>query len=202
MKPESDAFHPSNASLDRAVLAAWLESLPKDPDLGKDIRMMVPIFYDIDRHKTKVWAVLGIASKPLNVSYATSTHRERNQRARRHPVNPGDAGPGIRIVKTPNSLTSFRRRFTSTTCSTGRSFASFATRRKPLRPSLRASSRTRKAGTAMPRRSADLEVGTPSACHGHPGHAPSRAGCPWHVPVPTSRSALHSPVILEGCGVP
>ncbi len=72
MKPESDFSlgHSHDADLHRAVLAAWLQSLDKDPDLGKDIRMMVPIFYDVNREKTKVWAVLGIASKPLNVNYA------------------------------------------------------------------------------------------------------------------------------------
>jgi hypothetical protein len=34
--------------------------------------MMVPIFYDIGREKTKVWIVLGIVTKPLSVSYAAS----------------------------------------------------------------------------------------------------------------------------------
>ena len=68
--PDSAIGNPGDANLHRALLGAWLDSLPKDPDLGKDIRMMVPIFYDAGRRKTKVWAVLGIASKPLTVSYA------------------------------------------------------------------------------------------------------------------------------------
>ncbi len=33
------------------------------------------------------------------------------------------------------------------------------------------------------------------ACPGHPGHAPSRAGRPWHVSVPASRPALR-PLVL------
>jgi len=33
----------------RAILRAWLNSIRKDPDLGKDLRMMVPIFYDVKR---------------------------------------------------------------------------------------------------------------------------------------------------------
>jgi hypothetical protein len=72
MKPESDSIlgNSSDANMQRAVLGAWLKSLSQDPDLGKDIRMMVPVFYDVGRQKTKVWAVLGIASKPLRVSYA------------------------------------------------------------------------------------------------------------------------------------
>jgi hypothetical protein len=72
MKPEpgSEFGSPGDANIHRALLGTWLDSLSKDPDLGKDIRMMVPIFYDSGRGKTKVWAVLGIASKPLSVSYA------------------------------------------------------------------------------------------------------------------------------------
>jgi hypothetical protein len=72
MKPEPDSHfgNPDDANIHRAVLGAWLRSLPKDPDLGKDIRMMVPVFYDAVRQMTKVWAVLGIATKPLSVAYA------------------------------------------------------------------------------------------------------------------------------------
>jgi len=33
-------------------------------------------------------------------------------------------------------------------------------------------------------------AGAAPRCHGHPGHARARAGCPWHVAMPTSRSAL------------
>jgi hypothetical protein len=43
----------------------WREKIGKDPDLGHDVRMMVPVFYDIERKKTKVWAVLGLATFPL-----------------------------------------------------------------------------------------------------------------------------------------
>jgi hypothetical protein len=73
MTPEEDPNVESSeaANTSRALLRGWLASVRKDPDLGKDIRMMVPIFYDQDRQKTKVWAVLGIATKPLTVSYNT-----------------------------------------------------------------------------------------------------------------------------------
>jgi hypothetical protein len=73
MTPEqdSDLGEPQGANANRTVLAAWLARLGKDPDLGKDIRMMVPVFYDVGRKKTKVWAVLGVAEKPIEVSYAT-----------------------------------------------------------------------------------------------------------------------------------
>lgn len=42
-----------------------------DPDVSRDVRMMVPVFYDIQREKVKVWAVLGVTTKPIKVSYAT-----------------------------------------------------------------------------------------------------------------------------------
>jgi hypothetical protein len=36
----------------------------------EDIRMMVPVFYDIGRRKMKVWAVLGWTTRQLTVSFA------------------------------------------------------------------------------------------------------------------------------------
>ena len=49
----------------------WASGLDNDLDLGRDPRMMVPIFYDVEREKTKVWAVLGWEERPLWISYAT-----------------------------------------------------------------------------------------------------------------------------------
>lgn len=71
MTPEAtpNLGNPKGAGANRALLGAWLASIRKDPDLGSDIRMMVPVFYDIGRRKTKVWTVLGVAMKPLSVSY-------------------------------------------------------------------------------------------------------------------------------------
>jgi hypothetical protein len=43
----------------------------KAPDIGQDVRMMVPVFFDIGRQKTKVWAILGWATRLLEVSFAT-----------------------------------------------------------------------------------------------------------------------------------
>jgi hypothetical protein len=42
----------------------------KDPDVSRDVRMMVPVFYDLKRQKIKVWAVLGVTSRPLSVHYS------------------------------------------------------------------------------------------------------------------------------------
>ncbi|MFN0017266.1 MAG: hypothetical protein ACKVP0_03340 [Pirellulaceae bacterium] len=37
----------------------WVASLSSDPDLAPDSRMMVPVFFDQERQKTKVWVMLG-----------------------------------------------------------------------------------------------------------------------------------------------
>jgi hypothetical protein len=49
----------------------WANEVDKDPDLGRDTRMMVPVFYDVERKKNKVWVVLGWAKRPLIISYVT-----------------------------------------------------------------------------------------------------------------------------------
>lgn len=53
-----------------ALYRSW--SPRKDPDVSRDVRMMVPVFYDLERHQLKVWAVLGVTTKPLIVRYARS----------------------------------------------------------------------------------------------------------------------------------
>jgi len=49
---------------------SWAKS--PDPDLAGDIRTMVPVFYDRDRGKTKVWAVLGWSTRTLEADFATA----------------------------------------------------------------------------------------------------------------------------------
>jgi hypothetical protein len=92
MQPETDlkSAKPGDANIQRVVLGAWLASLAKDPDLGKDIRMMVPVFYDVGRHQTKVWAVLGVASKPIEVSYAQPPVVRETKGPDGKPVMPGE----------------------------------------------------------------------------------------------------------------
>jgi hypothetical protein len=55
---------------DERVFSRWAASAASDPDLVRDVRMMVPVFYDALRGKTKVWAFLGWAATPVNVSFA------------------------------------------------------------------------------------------------------------------------------------
>jgi hypothetical protein len=51
---------------------AWRRELKSDPDLNLDLRAMVPVFHDLGRDKTKVWAFLGWARRPITVSFAKS----------------------------------------------------------------------------------------------------------------------------------
>jgi len=54
---------------DKEKAAAWIKAFKEDSDLFVDNRMMVPVFYDIQRKKTKVWVVLGYSVKPLVIRY-------------------------------------------------------------------------------------------------------------------------------------
>ncbi len=65
------ALDDAGAQAERDLFAAFRDGLAEDPDLGRDIRMLVPVFYDRLRSKTKVWAVLGVAERRLRVSYAS-----------------------------------------------------------------------------------------------------------------------------------
>ena len=56
-------------TVDESQTEDWIQSFMDDPDVGADIRMMVPVFYDIERKMTKVWVVLGYSKKPLTVSF-------------------------------------------------------------------------------------------------------------------------------------
>jgi hypothetical protein len=49
--------------------AGWRASLEADPDVSRDCRMMVPVFYDLGRQRTKVWAFLGWRTVPVHVRY-------------------------------------------------------------------------------------------------------------------------------------
>jgi hypothetical protein len=59
------------AEADAARFAEWAKNLEADEDLGQDARMMVPVFYDLQRQKTKVWLFLGWTSKRLRIYFVT-----------------------------------------------------------------------------------------------------------------------------------
>jgi hypothetical protein len=54
----------------RALFLDWSARRDGAPELSADVRMMVPVFYDAERRRTKVWVVLGWTRKPLHVSFA------------------------------------------------------------------------------------------------------------------------------------
>jgi len=53
-----------------AAFVAWQKKQAGDPDVGQDARMMVPRFYDVNRRQPKVWAFMGWAARPVEVSFA------------------------------------------------------------------------------------------------------------------------------------
>jgi hypothetical protein len=53
---------------DAAMFLAWAE-MGGDDDLEQDARMMVPVYYDVRKSMTKVWAVLGWARRTLVVRF-------------------------------------------------------------------------------------------------------------------------------------
>lgn len=67
------------AAGDTAVFDRWAAAVANDPDLGKDARMMVPLFYDLGRRKTKVWVFLGWSQRPAHVWFANPPVAEISQ---------------------------------------------------------------------------------------------------------------------------
>jgi hypothetical protein len=55
---------------DISTFQGWVDSVNDDIDLTRDGRMMVPVFYDLERRKTKVWAFLGWSQKRVRASFA------------------------------------------------------------------------------------------------------------------------------------
>ena len=58
------------------VFRRWVKRLDSDADLQQDPRMMVPVFFDIERQKLKVWAVLGWTTKTLKLDFAQKPSAE------------------------------------------------------------------------------------------------------------------------------
>lgn len=73
----------------KAAARAWAASHRQDPDMADDVRMMVPLFYDLDRHEYHVSAVLGYELRRLRVSFAERPAvAVRDRFARRVEVRP------------------------------------------------------------------------------------------------------------------
>ncbi|WP_437972266.1 hypothetical protein WMF04_24530 [Sorangium sp. So ce260] len=52
---------------DAEAFRRW--SATEDPDVGRDARMMVPVFHDLERRKTKAWVFLGWSAQRVLVSF-------------------------------------------------------------------------------------------------------------------------------------
>jgi hypothetical protein len=61
---------------DKKLAREWFGQITEDPDAGADNRMMVPVFYDFVRQKTKVWVVLGYSVKPLSIWFKNEPQAE------------------------------------------------------------------------------------------------------------------------------
>lgn len=53
----------------RVTFREWAASHHRDPDLAKDMRMMVPIAYDPRTKESRVWAILGFTKRVLEVGF-------------------------------------------------------------------------------------------------------------------------------------
>jgi hypothetical protein len=78
-----------SAEADRVAFVRWAAAMNADPDIGRDARMMVPVFFDLGRRKTKVWAFLGWAQRPVVFWFATPPTAEVTKNGK--PANAGDA---------------------------------------------------------------------------------------------------------------
>ena len=68
---------------DLTVFQRWAASVATDPDLAKDARMMVPVFFDRGRNKTKVWVFLGWSERPAHLWFVTPPSAEVSQNGRK-----------------------------------------------------------------------------------------------------------------------
>jgi hypothetical protein len=85
--PEAVAGRRQDA--DREAFRRWSQTMDTDPDIGRDARMMVPVFFDRGRGKTKVWVFLGWAQRPVNFWFATQPTAEVTKNGK--PANAYDA---------------------------------------------------------------------------------------------------------------
>jgi len=84
-----DPAETAGADAQEQHFAAWAARVGGDPDVGQDVRMMVPVFFDIDRRKTKVWAFLGWTTDEIKVNFARPPQVSVSDRSGR-PVEQSD----------------------------------------------------------------------------------------------------------------
>ncbi len=70
LEPDGAVLPDRDADGDEATFRRWVAALDRDGDVSRDSRMMVPVFYDVVRRKTKVWALLGWSERPISIGFA------------------------------------------------------------------------------------------------------------------------------------
>jgi hypothetical protein len=66
---ELGLWPPDDGDTTTRCFSTWRGNLGTDRDVSRDARMMVPIFYDVQREKTKVWVFLGWRTTIVDVEY-------------------------------------------------------------------------------------------------------------------------------------
>jgi hypothetical protein len=70
MAPALRPDEPVDRAACEATATEWLTSYRQDPDLRVDTRVSVPLYFDIPRQRTRLWATIGVRLAKLDVSYA------------------------------------------------------------------------------------------------------------------------------------
>ncbi len=70
MAPDLNPGEPVDRPACEAIATAWLASYVEDSDMKVDTRVSVPIYFDLDRRRTRLWATIGVRLAKLSVSYA------------------------------------------------------------------------------------------------------------------------------------
>jgi hypothetical protein len=70
MAPEIRPDEPVDRVACEAKATAWLGSYATDADLSVDTRVSVPLYFDIVRGRTRLWATVGVRLAKLDASYA------------------------------------------------------------------------------------------------------------------------------------
>jgi hypothetical protein len=69
LESDGTALPDRSADSDDRSFRDWVARIGQDPDLARDSRMMVPVFYDVERRRMKVWALLGWSDRPLTIAF-------------------------------------------------------------------------------------------------------------------------------------
>jgi hypothetical protein len=83
---------------DAQAFARWATDVDQDEDVSRDARMMVPVFYDLGRRQTKVWAFLGWTEQHLGIDFARPPRIVAEREGLMARMLPG--APDVRFVGT------------------------------------------------------------------------------------------------------